>query len=139
MIVFILSMAVVLVVSIAGGCGEQGAEQNAGPEMEVKAEEPVGRGEEREVKRAAEPKAENRVLPVDRLFERDGLLYVRKETDPFTGTAVDYWSNGLKRVEGRVVDGKPHGKETWWLEDGRKWKEVEFRQGEEISSQVWDH
>lgn len=134
MMVFILTMAVGLVLSIAGGCGER----PSGEEMEQLAERRVERKEERKVMPAAEPKAEKRVVEVDKLFERKGLLYVRKESDPFTGTAVDYWPNGNKRAEGIVVDGKPHGKETWWHENGRKWKEVEYRDGEEISSKVWD-
>lgn len=126
MIVFILSVVMGMIISIAGGCGEQKMEQGAERRVEEKVEP------------GAESGREERVVEVYKLFERDGLLYVRKESDPFTGIAVDYWPDGNKRAEGMVLDGKPHGKETWWHEGGQKWKEIEYRDGKEISSKVWD-
>lgn len=43
---------------------------------------------------------------------------------------VDYYDNGLKHMEGKLLGGKRHGKWIAYYESGIKWSEGSFRNGE---------
>ncbi len=60
---------------------------------------------------------EQRVVELDKLLERSGLMYEINAEEPFTGTAVSYWPNGQKREEAEVRDGKLLSYKRW-DEDG---------------------
>ena len=86
-----------------------------------------------------------------------GLLYVKGETEPFTGTsikyrvdgsksfempyvegkldgmAINYYEDGSKRWEIPYVNGKPYGTAIEYNEDGSKSAEYVFENGKEIS------
>ena len=86
-----------------------------------------------------------------------GLLYVKGETEPFTGTAflsfangsksevtpyvdgkingteINYYENGSKYGVTPYVDGKINGKQVWYNENGSKSAEYVFENGKEIS------
>ena len=86
-----------------------------------------------------------------------GLLYVKGETEPFTGTsikyrvegsksfempyvegkldgmAINYYEDGSKRWETPYVNGKPYGTAIEYNEDGSKSAEYVFENGKEIS------
>jgi hypothetical protein len=86
-----------------------------------------------------------------------GLLYVKGENEPFTGTAFLSYANGSKSevtpyVDGKIngteinyyasgskygvtpyVNGQKDGKQIWYNEDGSKKEEFVFENGKEIS------
>jgi antitoxin component YwqK of YwqJK toxin-antitoxin module len=76
------------------------------------------------------------VVDVDQLGERNGLIYV--EGKPFTGVAVEKYSNGQKWYEFTYKDGKEHGLWTHWYENGQKETEATFKDGERFSEKEWD-
>ncbi len=45
------------------------------------------------------------------------------------GHYVDYYPNGLKKIEGNLVNGKRHGKWIYYYENGIKWSEGKFLHG----------
>ena len=62
--------------------------------------------------------------------ERNGLIYVKGETAPFTGTAVAWFSPGKKQIETPYLNGKQNGVETAWFPDGKVMMEITYRDGE---------
>ena len=86
-----------------------------------------------------------------------GLLYVKGETEPFTGTSIkyrvdgsksfempyvegkldgsviNYYEDGTKRWETPYVNGKPYGTAIEYNDDGSKSAEYVFDNGKEIS------
>ena len=59
------------------------------------------------------------------LEERDDLHYF--EEKPFTGVAVEKYSNGQKKGEYTFKDGKGQGLATNWYENGQKEKELTLK------------
>ena len=51
---------------------------------------------------------------------------------------IEYWSNGMMKEEGTLKNGEQDGKWTWWYENGQKWKERTYKDGELISEKCWD-
>ncbi|MEX2380237.1 MAG: hypothetical protein WD530_05805 [Vicingaceae bacterium] len=43
---------------------------------------------------------------------------------------VEHYSNGLKKIEGKKVDGKRHGKWIYYYDNGMKWSEGKYVHGE---------
>ncbi len=97
-------------------------------------------------------------IDVDKLVEREGLLYKQFSESPFTGEVIyldlnsqpyeneklfmgkvsngkkigkwKYWhSNGQKKEEGTYKNGKLDGKMTKWFENGQKGYEGIFKDG----------
>ena len=106
-----LSILLVGVALLVGGCGEkevteskQAKEKTVADEMPAKVQEPV--------------KASSREVSRTELEERDGVLYFNGETEPFTGIWIGYNKDGSKFEEGPIVDGKIHGMVTRYLKDG---------------------
>ena len=62
-----------------------------------------------------------------------GLLYVKGETEPFTGTAFLSFANGSKSEVTPYVDGKINGTQIGYREDGSKAMETLYENGKEIS------
>ena len=62
-----------------------------------------------------------------------GLLYVKGETEPFTGTSIKYRVDGSKSFEMPYVEGKLDGTAINYYEDGSKSAEYVFENGKEIS------
>ena len=106
------------------------------------------------------PSRTNREIARQKLERRGGvfgLLYVKGETEPFTGTsikyrvdgsksfempyvegkldgmAINYYEDGSKRWETPYVNGKPYGTAIEYNEDGSKSAEYVFENGKEIS------
>ena len=42
---------------------------------------------------------------------------------------VDYYPNGLKKVEGKLVNGKKHGRWVFYFDNGFMWSEGMFKYG----------
>ena len=61
--------------------------------------------------------AEPKVVSVDKIQLRgkvdNQLAYPPSQDTPFTGKAVDYYSNGQKKKEANVKDGKLMSAEVW--------------------------
>ena len=64
-----------------------------------------------------------REVPVQELKVRGGIAYFEDETEPFTGTAIEYF-NGSKSGETPFVDGKVHGAWIMYHEDGSRMSEA---------------
>ena len=52
-------------------------------------------------------------------LEEDEQGFVTLDDKPFTGTALDYYSNGCLRAQNVFIDGQRHGLQRWWFQDGR--------------------
>ncbi len=65
-----------------------------------------------------------REVSTDELVTLDGLMYVKEEEKPFTGTAITYYPDGSKKSEYPYVNGKKHGMAIWHNEDGSKRSEI---------------
>ncbi len=58
--------------------------------------------------------------------ERNGLVYLPNQEEPFTGKNLCKYENGQNKVEGNYKDGKLDGKWTFWYENGQKQSEVNY-------------
>ena len=61
--------------------------------------------------------------------ERNGLVYLPNQEEPFTGNNLCKHKNGQKKSEGKIKDGKPVGKWTEWYENGQKGSESNWKDG----------
>jgi antitoxin component YwqK of YwqJK toxin-antitoxin module len=52
--------------------------------------------------------------------ERDGLLYLPNESEPFSGWGKKMYDSGQVKSLGKAKDGEPDGPFTWWHENGQK-------------------
>ena len=66
-----------------------------------------------------------------------GLLYVKGETEPFTGTAFLSFANGSKSEVTPYVDGKINGTEINYYANGSKYGVTPFVNGQKDGKQIW--
>ena len=66
-----------------------------------------------------------------------GLLYVKGETEPFTGTAFLSYANGSKSEVTPYVDGKINGTEINYYASGSKYGVTPFVNGQKDGKQIW--
>ena len=59
--------------------------------------------------------------------ERNGLVYLPNQQEPFTGKNLCKYENGQKKVEGNYKDGYQDGKWTEWYENGQITTEGKFK------------
>lgn len=56
-----------------------------------------------------------------------------KKTESFQAAEeenyIEHYPNGLKKLEGKKVDGKRHGKWTYYYDNGMKWSEGMYNHG----------
>lgn len=57
---------------------------------------------------------------IEFLEYRDDLIYVKKESEPYTGITFDLYENGNLRSEFNYVKGKLNGPSTIYYESGKK-------------------
>ena len=62
-----------------------------------------------------------REIARQKLEKREGVQYVKGETEPFTGTAFLSYANGSKSEVTPYVDGKINGTEINYYENGSKY------------------
>ncbi len=74
----------------------------------------------------------------DSLEERDGLYYQVNESEPYSGWAKKMSDSGQVQGLAQFKDGKPHGPDTRWHENGQKQREVIYKDGEEVSAKYWN-
>ncbi len=58
-------------------------------------------------------------VPYDKLVERQGITYEINSTTPFTGSSIDYYSNGQLESRGTFKDGKMDGLLETYHENGQ--------------------
>ena len=73
-----------------------------------------------------------KVVDSSKLLERSGLNYEINSDKPFTGVAVEYWSNGQKKIEAEYHDGKLQGKYKTWSEKGQKLTDLDYDDGKTV-------
>jgi len=61
--------------------------------------------------------------------ERDGLLYLPNESEPYSGWAKGMYDSGQVKGLGQAKDGKPDGLQTAWHENGQKMREGTYKDG----------
>ena len=60
---------------------------------------------------------------------RNGLVYLPNQQEPFTGNNLCKYENGQKKSEGKFKDGKKEGKWTEWYGNGQIWSEGNYKDG----------
>ena len=66
------------------------------------------------------------------LEERDGIWHEKGKDLPFTGKARRSYPNGNKLMEIPYLDGRKHGRQVIWREDGKVLRGVEWSRGKTI-------
>jgi len=74
--------------------------------------------------------AEEKVMDLDQLEVKAELRYVPGQPQPFTGSAVSYFADGMQKLQASFRDGIKHGKEIAWYEDGQLRYVVRYLNGE---------
>ena len=62
--------------------------------------------------------AAEKVMELDQLDVRNELRYAVGQAQPFTGSAVSYFADGMQKLQVSFKNGLKHGKEITWFEDG---------------------
>ena len=70
----------------------------------------------------------------DQLLLSEGKFYALGESEPYTGTVVDWHDNGQKQYEAQMVDGVAEGKAVEWYENGQKMTEVTLKDGQPVGT-----
>ena len=129
------SLLLIAIAIFAVGCG--------GKDESTTETKPV---EEKVVKVKEEAKTEEPVTEVkpqldgvnlDKLEEREGIVYLKGSDTPYTGKATSLYENGQK-TEANLKDGKRDGLIVLWHENGQKALEQKYKDGEEISAKYWN-
>ena len=63
--------------------------------------------------------------------DRNGIVFLPNESEPYTGIYEEYDSDGHKRAQETYKDGKLNGLLTLWHENGQKMMEKKFKDGKE--------
>ena len=71
------------------------------------------------------------VVNESKLQDRNGVMYIPNEENPFTGRAESFYDNGQKEWEANYKDGKVDGLWTDWYENGQKKAEANWKDGKE--------
>ena len=71
-------------------------------------------------------------------YQDSTICYLREESMPYTGKAVELYENGNVSLDGEFYEGRAHGEETWWFENGNKNSLVTYRHGDRHGAHlVW--
>lgn len=89
------------------------------------------KNEKVETAEKAETPAPVRVIKLDKIQNRNGLIYEVNQTTPFTGLCQDFYPNGKKKFELIFKDGERHGVHSEWHEDGQKAEERKYKDGKQ--------
>jgi len=83
------------------------------------------------------PNPVSREIARQKLERRGGVLYVKGETESFTGTAFLSYANGSKSEVTPYVEGKINGTEINYYENGSKYGVTPFVKGQKDGKQIW--
>jgi len=136
-----LSILMVGVTLLVGGCGEV---EFGTPDGNVNISLSVESSNQSEILDEGKPdkeetpnKAPIREVSADKLEKRDKIWYVKGETEPFTGTAIQYRKDGSKSSETPYADGVKHGTEITYWEDGSKSREASYVNGKRHGMEIY--
>ena len=74
---------------------------------------------------------------INHIVEQNGI-YIKKFSDEIVNGNVYQMFGDMKVVLGKMKDGKKNELWTEWSENGKKKKEITYKDGELISSKCWD-
>ena len=70
-------------------------------------------------------------INVEKLEEREGIIYLKGSDTPYTGKAFILEENGNMMSEENFKNGKPEGLQLRWHANGQKKSEVNYKDGKE--------
>jgi antitoxin component YwqK of YwqJK toxin-antitoxin module len=73
----------------------------------------------------------------DVVILKDGLVFLKNRSQPFTGKNLCKYENGQIEEEGSFKDGESVGKWTNWYENGQKWKEGNWKDNTPEGKWTW--
>ena len=73
------------------------------------------------------------------LIERSGLLYEVNGQKPYTGDVFELYDDGGRKHSGSLKGGKKDKLWTEWSDNGKKQRELTYKDGEEIGSTRWEY
>ncbi len=95
-------------------------------------------GDNKPAKEETPNKVPTREVSHDELEARDGVWYVKGETEPFSGTQIGYRKDGSQNLVTSFVNGLRHGMETGYHGDGSKMSERTYLNGKKHGTDtVW--
>ena len=132
----LLSAVLVTLPLLLGGCGGEKKESGA----------VVNPVEEKQQEFKEEVKTESSVTQVkpqldgvnmDKLEEREGIVYLKGSDTPYTGKTFSFHENGEKAGEVNLKNGKREGLSLRWYENGQKKSEVNKKDGKPDGLATW--
>ena len=69
--------------------------------------------------------------------DRNGLVYLPNQQEPFTGKNLCKYENGQFKVEGHYKDGEQDGKWTLWHANGQMHTEGHYKDGVLDGKWIW--
>ena len=75
---------------------------------------------------------------LEQLDQRDALWYLPGSDQPFSGCVESYYDNGQQQLRVVIADGRRHGREQRWREDGSMDYQILYRHGQpQTQGSVW--
>ena len=127
-----LSILIVGVAMLFGGCGESEADKLKKEIQELK--------ETQKILDLRQELADLKKGPTVNVYQteyKSELRYLKGEEGPFTGTTVNYFEDGSKEFEFPYVDGKKHGTQISYYPDGSKRYEIPYVNGKRHGTEIW--
>ena len=75
----------------------------------------------------------------EKLIDRGGLLYETNGQKPYTGEVFELYDDGGRKHSGSLKGGKKDKLWTEWSDNGKKQRELTYKDGEEIGSTRWEY
>lgn len=75
-------------------------------------------------------------IPFDQLEKRKEIYYVINEKEPFNGTAVAKYKDGIKKKRTMFKNGKEHGECIGWYDNGQKHYQYQYREGKQYGKAI---
>ena len=128
-------LLLIAITILAVGCGAKDESTTETKPVEEKVVEVKEEVKTEEAIAKTKPKLEG--VNLDKLEEREGIVYLKGSDTPYTGKATSLYENGQK-TEANLKDGKRDGLIVLWHENGQKALEQKYKDGEEISAKYWN-
>jgi len=129
------NLLLIAITILAVGCGGKDESTTETKPVEEKVVEVKEEVKTEESVAKTKPKLEG--VNLDKLEEREGIVYLKGSDTPYTGKATSLYENGQK-TEANLKDGKRDGLIVLWHENGQKALEQKYKDGEEISAKYWN-
>ena len=72
------------------------------------------------------------------LIKKGQLFYTKDTNKPYSGPVFSLFTDGKKKEEGNLKDGKMINKTKWkWYKNGQKYREITYQDGELINERYW--